>query len=1018
MLPDMASPEKWRSFLHQCLAHRVDVDEFKDLCKLMRARSPVSEAELLDLLLDVRGASSITWDPLLPVYVDGLCKAGQVKSSSALVGLLKHSSVRNRDGNRKLSTLMTDIKVFQDVSFCVSTGSIPRTVNEAAELFSATVEWVFAVSLWHNTLDPSQQDGGLMNSPDAVSLIEALGVLLVALSGAAKGLEMLSTDSPRNALKIVKQKLGQALSAYIPLSVDAFVRQRLDQFQKQFNLYGEQSSKSMDHYIDGMNVNALQFEASVMNGPIINTRAGLYIYLNSMLVGRPLVDDSMLINYLTNRYEGHQEILVEEIITAAFDVLSNGVHRNESNRTMFLFRSFLVNKLPAFFAAMTAASMVPINVEMCVSQALSRLDPNAFPSFSQMFSMQGSSILSDARQEFLFACASHRLIAESSIERLLGENPMQTLPVGGPYQKDDLIAQINNHPERADQLIGEIESMEGNAGAIVGAITEVMFNLCNARETIALKNICNALSRRPQALDVILLFRTTKQVLQPLCALLDSWRWDEEQSENQPVYDEFGGILLLVLAFKYRYDLSASDLGISNNDSFLLKLLERGSSSQKLNELTEKQNMDLSAWIGALFIAEGISEETMSSCSPQEFYLLVSTLFDQSLGACESERMDFETLKGGLEYLLEPFLLPSLILALTWLGNHIWESENDPTIPLKTLLSLVKPSSISGEAQTIHQTVLSITARPLEERLKDVRTRHQSRSDIKPILDALDPYLSFRRVGACHRTELDTWAATAVGGLTGSIRSTFQSLVLWSANSEMNMAPHSYSHRQVLAGIRILGASRILEALLDELKQQSEAGSVDLALDIAATMICAPMPESFAVDQSTCHPIDPSKESLPRCSILTLRDALSLQHENVPKISEKDHLRAEIIVRLSRRVRLLSTAPSQVSNLDVSNIIQNMDLGVDGQDRMDLEPSAVDGQPSIGDEDPDNINQMLDNAAAAAVAGMDGGVSVGQDMGLDHTGSAGMDAIDDVLNAADMAVGNPEFLDLDMEGMF
>ena len=59
---------------------------------------------------------------------------------------------------------------------------------------------------------------------------------------------------------------------------------------------------------------------------------------------------------------------------------------------------------------------------------------------------------------------------------------------------------------------------------------------------------------------------------------------------------------------------------------------------------------------------------------------------------------------------------------------------------------------------------------------------------------------------------------------------------------------------------------------------------------------------------------------------------------------------------------------------------------------------------------------MLDNAAAAAVAGMDG-VSVGQDMGLDHT-TAGMDAIDDVLNAADMAVGNPEFLDLDMEGMF
>jgi len=132
-----------------------------------------------------------------------------------------------------------------------------------------------------------------------------------------------------------------------------------------------------------------------------------------------------------------------------------------------------VNKLPAFFAAMSVASIVPIPMEMCISQALSRLDPNAFPSFSQMFSMQGSSVLSDARQEFLFACASHRLIPESSIERLLGENPMQTLPMGGPYIKHELVSQINANFERASQLIGELESMEGNAGAIVGAITEV-----------------------------------------------------------------------------------------------------------------------------------------------------------------------------------------------------------------------------------------------------------------------------------------------------------------------------------------------------------------------------------------------------------------------------------------------------------------------------------------------------------------------------------------------------------------
>jgi mediator of RNA polymerase II transcription subunit 5 len=151
------------------------------------------------------------------------------------------------------------------------------------------------------------------------------------------------------------------------------------------------------------------------------------------------------------------------------------MYRNESNRTMFVFRSFLVNKLPPFLAGMTAPSMEPIPMEICISHALNKVDPNAFPSFSQVFEMQGNTVLSDVRQEFLFACASHRLIPESSIERLLGENPMQTLPVGGRYVKDELATQITGNTQRADQLIAEMGSMEGNAGAIVGAVTEVGF---------------------------------------------------------------------------------------------------------------------------------------------------------------------------------------------------------------------------------------------------------------------------------------------------------------------------------------------------------------------------------------------------------------------------------------------------------------------------------------------------------------------------------------------------------------
>lgn len=368
----------------------------------------------------------------------------------------------------------------------------------------------------------------------------------------------------------------------------------------------------------------------------------------------------------------------------------------------------------------------------------------------------------------------------------------------------------------------------------------------------------------------------------------------------------------------------------------------------------------------------------------------------------------FSSLLIGTD-LLEPFLLPSLVVALTWLGNYIWETESDPEIPLKVLHSLVRPSSISGEAEAFHKTVLYITSRSLDEQLRDVRTRHPNRTDIKPLLDTLEPYLSFQKSGNCRRQELETWTSHSSGGLLASIRNTFQSLVLWSTNPEISMSTPSYTHRQLLAGVRILGSTRVLPALVEEVKLQTEAGSGDLALDIAATFICSPLAESFSVDQSLYNPIDPNKESLPRCPILTLRDALILQHENVPKISEKDPLRAEVIVRLYRRVNSLLSPPSQMTNFDVTNIIENMNLEGVTNEHMGLQ--SAEQVTGVGAAEPENINRMLNEVAAAAAAGVDG--SINQSMALGNSIS-GMDtSIDDVLNAADMGVGNPEYLDLE-----
>lgn len=308
-----SSDAQWAKFLRRCFAHRVEPNEFAQLSKLLNSRSPITEGNLIDLLLQSSARTTTKYDPLLPLYIDCLCRVGRLNASTALASLLKHSSIRAKSRSPSATegqsqpahcTWMTDVRVIQDLTLSTSTGVLPKTAIEALSIFEAIVDWINGLMSWHNdNLDEEQQTGGLMSSPDAIPLFESLGVLLAALSSSAKGLEILSAagndgtftnpNSPNADCSIAdtrtatKIRLGQALSIYIPLSVGV-VRNRLDALQKEFNLFGEAPSKALEMpMMDAVTVNALDFEASVMDGPVTNSRAGLYLYINAMVSHTP-----------------------------------------------------------------------------------------------------------------------------------------------------------------------------------------------------------------------------------------------------------------------------------------------------------------------------------------------------------------------------------------------------------------------------------------------------------------------------------------------------------------------------------------------------------------------------------------------------------------------------------------------------------------------------------------------------------------------------------------------------------
>ncbi|EHK96562.1 putative Mediator of RNA polymerase II transcription subunit 5 [Glarea lozoyensis 74030] len=152
----------------------------------------------------------------------------------------------------------------------------------------------------------------------------------------------------------------------------------------------------------------------------------------------------------------------------------NATSRNERGQTITIIRSFLINKIPLLLTTLSSTLFPPLTAEYCITEALNRVDTNAFPTLSNMFDeSSNNNMFSDSvRQDFCFACCLHGLIEESSIETLLGDIPMQSLPAGGRYVKQDLVQQCLSDPGRAEALISELGNMDGNVGAVSQAITE------------------------------------------------------------------------------------------------------------------------------------------------------------------------------------------------------------------------------------------------------------------------------------------------------------------------------------------------------------------------------------------------------------------------------------------------------------------------------------------------------------------------------------------------------------------
>jgi mediator of RNA polymerase II transcription subunit 5 len=280
------------------------------------------------------------------------------------------------------------------------------------------------------------------------------------------------------------------------------------------------------------------------------------------------------------------------------------------------------------------------------------------------------------------------------------------------------------------------------------------------------------------------------------------------------------------------------------------------------------------------------------------------------------------------------------------------QNHGDLDAIMRIFREVILSAPSSGDAQAMHSTILSIVSSRLEKCLRTIQRRDANRANsIEPLIQAIKGNLHSERSMFASMKELEQWTNAPNSTLHTSLRHTVQQLSQWASTASIQPNPPSYTHRQVYVSLKIMGANKVIKAIADELKAQTEASNGAAALDVGASIICAPTVDDSPVPVAWLG--SPIPASSPPRTRLNLREMLKHEFDNAAALVATDPLAAETVVRLHRRVeaQLSSIAENALQSHGSVLNLPNVNMG-------DMQSQSI----------PDDITKAIDDAAAASIA--------------------------------------------------
>ncbi|KIW17898.1 hypothetical protein PV08_05093 [Exophiala spinifera] len=898
-----------RKLVRYCLSRRLSVQEFGSL--LQEYRNEVDGKLLFNALVDCRISFCAPGDPLLSLYLEHVEITGILNVSTALLIIINKWNKSKE--SQSLHILECYSRLLQDFVMVILSPKFKASLDDVRASLELSSRWLASLA---------PQVSHELDGPMAKThMVEALAFLVASLASTTAGCEALAvTNSPDSvsrelpsrvqALRIsVRQSLDLAQYSTLSSHLLSRINGVLDVLNQDASLGGDSSAQLPD-------IRTMQFEARVPETHMVASRAATILHLTAMLSAGSTIDDGALVNYLCTRHQNDYQAVFTDLFILSFHILREQFSNTETTLCYQQCRVFLQNKLPSLLSMISASSFNGFDTEQTIVETW----PLALGQLS-------TPELMSVGFRFIYICSLHRLVSHSTSIQLIGNDDSISGLSKGLYAKDDLVSQVISNHTRGPKLVEELIRSDGSAGSISHALVEIMHNYCRTKETQYLKDLSNAIIRKPAAINCITLFVPPSFWLGPICMLLDEWRWNEIHGEAQPVYDDFGAAFLLLQVCKARLSLSETDLGIRKRDGFLSEFYNNANADIDLEHLSEERRTHLGNWINALYLAEGLSDELFTNCSPHDFYILIPTLLRQSITAYHQEKLTKESLKAGLEYLLEPFLLPSLFPALNWITRVLQEDTLDTSFILDVLIKV--PGS--PESRDIHGTILSMSAGSLGEQIKSKQMHDDGK--LMAISEQLNHYPEFSfSVKSRWFNDYDRISTT----LQQSI------ITMITSNEAVTSPDHSTPDitTMVHTAVGVLGAQGTLRILLRVLIQLSDSHEFLSAVDTISTIVCVGGRQ--------------------------LKEALKVQHQSLGRILKKESILAEAVVRLHRQVEgytnLLTVQDMNLNEFTFAQHLSNIDTANPNLDGVPTSAGPMDTQ--VDQEQADGIDQVLDEAAA------------------------------------------------------